>query len=243
MPNRILRDWTDSKTMNNLSWQEEVLFTRLIMKADDYGNFHADASLIKSLLFPRKDGIRANDIDGWLTRLEAAQLIRRYPAKGDTFLNIRNFGQRLDRAKRKFPQEPPETVTNESVVADNEPPPETNPNPETNPESRNETNGFAGENFTKIPPSLAMIEKMFLEANLTGAEEFFNEVEGRMGWANVNNWQVYTLAGISKRLKNLNNGKQAGSNSNRYRDARASVDAVKHLANEILRQPERGDSG
>lgn len=106
MPNRILRDWTDSITIDNLSWQEEVLFTRLIMKADDFGNFYRDGSLVKSLLFPRKDGLRASDINRWLKNLEAADLIRCYPAKGDTFLHIRNFGQRLDRTNRKFPEEP-----------------------------------------------------------------------------------------------------------------------------------------
>lgn len=106
MPNRILRDWTDSLPMNTLSWQEEVLFTRLIMKADDFGNFNRNASLVKSLLFPRKDDLRSNDVDRWLKNLEAAGLILTYPAKGDFFLHIRNFGQRLDKRSRKFPPEP-----------------------------------------------------------------------------------------------------------------------------------------
>lgn len=115
MPNRILRDWTDSKTMNTLSWQEEVLFTRLIMKADDFGNFYADALLLKSLLFPRKDGLRASDIDGWILNLESAHLVRRYPAKGETFLHIRNFNQRLRQKKRQFP-EPPADIDSDMTV-------------------------------------------------------------------------------------------------------------------------------
>lgn len=112
MPNRILRDWTDSAVMDKLTAQEEVLFTRLIMKADDYGNFYRNSSLIKSLLFPRKDGLRTSDVDRWLTSLEAADLIRCYPAKGDTFLHVRNFNQRLRQRVRKFP-EPPESVISE----------------------------------------------------------------------------------------------------------------------------------
>lgn len=128
MPNRILRDWTDSKKMDSLSFQEEVVFNRLIMKADDYGNFYRDASLIRSLLFPRKDGLRSADIDRWLTNLEAADLIRTYPAKGDTFLHIVNFGQRLRQKKRSFP-EPPESIDSDMSATcqqlDSNSPPET----------------------------------------------------------------------------------------------------------------------
>lgn len=108
MPNRVLRDWTDSKPVNSLSWQEEVLFTRIIMKADDYGNFNADPQIVKSLCFPRKNGMRESDISAWLKAIETAGVIRFYNAKGDTFLHIRNFKQRLDKSKRKFPEEPPE---------------------------------------------------------------------------------------------------------------------------------------
>lgn len=120
MPNRILRDWTDSKTIQILSWQEEVLFTRLIMKADDFGNFNGDPLMIKSLCFPRKDGVRVSDIECWLKKLEAAAIIRFYHANGDTFVHIRNFKQRLDKAKRKYPEEPVFFSDNDSVVMDND---------------------------------------------------------------------------------------------------------------------------
>lgn len=107
MPNRIIRDWTDSLIIDSLKYEEEVLFTRLIMKADDHGNFHANAKMIKSLCFPLKEAIRLSDIDRWLGSLQAAGLIRKYEAKGTQFLNIINFGQRLRQKKRMFPD--PET--------------------------------------------------------------------------------------------------------------------------------------
>lgn len=103
MPNRIIRDWTDSLIIDSLKFEEEVLFTRLIMKADDHGNFHANAKMIKSLCFPLKEAIRLSDIDRWLDSLQAAGLIRKYEAKGTQFLNIINFGQRLRQKKRMFP--------------------------------------------------------------------------------------------------------------------------------------------
>lgn len=106
MPNRIIRDWTDSLIIDSLKPEEEVLFVRLIMKADDHGNFHANSKMIKSLCFPLKD-IRLSDIDRWLGSLEATGLIRKYEAKGTQFLNIINFGQRLRQKKRMFPD--PET--------------------------------------------------------------------------------------------------------------------------------------
>lgn len=125
MANRVLRDWTDSKKVDKLSFQEEVLFVRLIMKADDYGNFNAEPHMVKSLCFPRKDGIRCNDISAWLSNLEATGLILTYQSNGDSFLHIKDFKQRLDRAKRKYPPEP---SANDSLVIDNDPRAETKRN-------------------------------------------------------------------------------------------------------------------
>ena len=107
MPNRILRDWTDSEAVNALSWQAECLFIRLIMKADDYGCFHGNPKLLKSLLFPLKDGLRDSDITRWLTELSASGMIRTYTADGGKpFVEIRNYGQRPRNSRRKFPAPP-----------------------------------------------------------------------------------------------------------------------------------------
>lgn len=114
MPNRIIRDWTDSLTMDSLKFEEEVLFARLIMKADDYGNFHANHKMIKSLCFPLKDTIRLSDIDRWLGSLEAAGLIAKYEVKGTQYLTILNFGQRLRQKRRMFPDPGGESVSDNS---------------------------------------------------------------------------------------------------------------------------------
>ena len=110
MPNRILRDWTDSEPVNSLSWPAECLFIRLIMKADDYGCFHGNPKLLKSLLFPLKDGLRDSDITRWLKELSASGMIRTYTADGGKpFVEIRNYGQRPRDSRRKFPAPPPES--------------------------------------------------------------------------------------------------------------------------------------
>jgi hypothetical protein len=106
MPNRILRDWTDSELINELSWQAEVLFTRLIMKADDFGRFSANEKLIRSLCFPLKDGVRDADITRWLAECEQAGLIVVYHVNSKAVLAIRNFGQRLRQKRELYPPPP-----------------------------------------------------------------------------------------------------------------------------------------
>ena len=115
MPNRILRDWTDSEPVNSLSWQAECLFIRLIMKADDYGCFSGNAKLLRSLLFPLKDGLRDTDISRWIAECVTAGLIRVYRAENKPFIEIRNYQQRLKNSRRKFPA-PPETSENSTEV-------------------------------------------------------------------------------------------------------------------------------
>lgn len=107
MPERMLRDWTDSEAVDKISWQAECLFVRLIMKADDYGRYHGNPKLLKSLLFPLKDCLRDADISRWIAECEKAGLIRVYTDKvsGKPFIEIRKYGQRLRTKKARFPDE------------------------------------------------------------------------------------------------------------------------------------------
>ena len=131
MPERLLRDWTDSEAVNALDPAAERLFTRLLMKADDYGLYTADSMLLRANLFPRLiDQIREADITRWIAACEKAGLIRLYTIaanapttpqdsvraanagrsaqdrKGKTFLSIVNFGQRLRQRRLKYPLPP-----------------------------------------------------------------------------------------------------------------------------------------
>jgi hypothetical protein len=114
MPNRILRDWTDSDKVNQLTPTAEVFFVRLIMKADDFGRFHADPRRLRSACYPLKDSIRDTDISRWLAECEKAGLIRCYDATGCRYLCIDNFGQRLRLMKEKHPAPPEMSVTRPS---------------------------------------------------------------------------------------------------------------------------------
>lgn len=105
MPNRMLRDWTNSEKVDSVSFQAEVFFARLIMKVDDYGCFYADPRLLKANLFPlRLDKVREADLTRWVAECHKAGLIVLYQADNQKkYLQINDFRQRLDKAKAKFP--------------------------------------------------------------------------------------------------------------------------------------------
>jgi hypothetical protein len=100
MPNRILRDWSDSYRFDGISSDAECLFIRLIMKADDFGGFHGDARIVDSICFPL--GTKTN-VARSLNELEARELVTFYHHAGRRYLTIANFGQRLRHTTRKFP--------------------------------------------------------------------------------------------------------------------------------------------
>jgi len=102
MPNRILRDYTDSELVDKLSAPAEVLFIRLFMKADDYGLFHANPKLVKSACFPLRE-VKESDIVKWLSECNEINLIDIYEVEGKKYLKINNFNQRLRVMTSKYP--------------------------------------------------------------------------------------------------------------------------------------------
>lgn len=103
MPNRILRDWTDSEAIDQLDVNAERFFTRLIMKVDDYGRYVANHKLLKSNLFPLRTDIRETDIPRWLAACEKSGLIVLYKVALKDYLQINNFKQVLRQKIEKYP--------------------------------------------------------------------------------------------------------------------------------------------
>lgn len=136
--NRIIRDWTTSDKMDELSSKAEVFFTRLIMKADDHGCFHASAKLLNAFLFPLKD-YEVSEILSLRKECEKAGLLKIYVVDGKNYLQIINFGQRLRTMKSKFPQ----PNDNPPTIDSKEP-------PELEEEGEEETEGEAKENAPTI---------------------------------------------------------------------------------------------
>ena len=92
MPNRVLRDTTDSENVNRLSILCEVFYYRLMMKADDYGSFHANTKLLKANLFPLRDNISELEIINCLNELVECSLIFLYEDENRKYLRISRFG-------------------------------------------------------------------------------------------------------------------------------------------------------
>lgn len=125
MPKRMLKDWTASENVDKLTPQAEVFFTRLIMKADDFGVFPNNDRLLKSTLYPLKDyGII--EVGAWKKECIALQLIIKFTADGKEYLAIKNFDQKLRRMKHTYPAPPMSAGCRTSVgqVSDDCPPEE-----------------------------------------------------------------------------------------------------------------------
>jgi hypothetical protein len=107
MPTRLLRDWTDSDRFDGISADAERLFVRLLMKADDYGRFHAEPRRLKAALFPLIDNLRQDALVRWLDELSTRQLVLLYESVDHRqLLAIPRFGQRLKQSVPKFPAPP-----------------------------------------------------------------------------------------------------------------------------------------
>ncbi len=103
MPNRMLRDWTDSLRFDGISSSSEQLFVRLLMKADDYGRFHSEPRLVRSMCFPL-GGPSESDVAESICDLSSRGLIATYVSGDRQFLAIVNWGQRFRGSKPKYPQ-------------------------------------------------------------------------------------------------------------------------------------------
>lgn len=167
MANRILRDWTTSETMDVLSPGAEVFFTRLIMKADDYGSFHQNPKLLKAALFPLKD-INLKQISDWLLECVSAKLIFLYEVDGKHYVRIKNFGQRLQNMRNAFPA--PNCESQEVTVSHRDSPPETKRNETETSRKPADADVFASGQtaFEEIQSDEIMVERLVQTVHKSG---------------------------------------------------------------------------
>lgn len=103
MPNRLLREGVcTSELINMLSAEEEVMFYRLLVVADDYGYADARPTILKAQCFPLKDKVTTNQIEWWLEALAGKGLIARYRKDGKPYLAVNRWEQRV-RSRQKYP--------------------------------------------------------------------------------------------------------------------------------------------
>lgn len=116
MPNRYVREKAiESERVNQLSWQGEVFYRRLINKVDDFGRYTANVRLLRSNVFPLQiDKVSDRDISRLLSECEQAGLLATWvqETEGKPYLVMNTW--ELGRAmKSEFPP-PPDSVARET---------------------------------------------------------------------------------------------------------------------------------
>ena len=142
MPNRIIKESiTTSEDISKLSFGAEVMFYRLMVKADDFGAYYGNVQILLNTLFPlQTTKVHAKNVRTWLEELCAAGLVFTFEHDGKQYIQISNWSkhQRIRTKKHKFPK-PDDNL--QQVAADcdklrlesNPIQSESNPNPNPNP--------------------------------------------------------------------------------------------------------------
>ena len=196
MPNRILRDWTDSEAVDNLSVFAERFFTRLIMKADDFGRYSANLKLLKSTLFPLKNDIRETDIARWITECKTTGLIALYNVSSKDYMQINNFKQVLRQKNEKYPRPTDDNQVLSISVAD-----ASLKRNETENEVEESNNDIFFHFFRRVSGKHITDDQLNLE--IAKFKNRYPNVDINQAGALINTW-VANIGKIEKRVKNLN---------------------------------------
>jgi hypothetical protein len=129
MATRIIRDGIlTSERVNALSERAELFYRRLMSVVDDYGRFPANLTLLRAACYPLKlDSVKEDSIKKHLAEAEDAGLIVLYTVAAKAYLELQDFGQRIQ-SKSKYPG-PDEAVPEKRgpTVAHGDPPWKTAP--------------------------------------------------------------------------------------------------------------------
>jgi len=124
MPTRILRDGIlSSRAVNAVSEPAEILYRRLMSVVDDFGRAEADPDLLRAKCFPLQlERWPTERVREFLAELGESPLVTVYHRGEKSYIQIENFGQRLQ-SKERFPAPTPEEVatragSNSRSVAD-----------------------------------------------------------------------------------------------------------------------------
>ena len=123
MPSRILKESIcTSENLATISAEAEVLFYRLIVKADDFGLYYGSPKILASLLFPLNVPTEKK-VSSWLAELVNGGLVATYRAEdGRQYLKLLSWdkhqNRRATKPKYPLPQEFDNTCS-QGVSSDN----------------------------------------------------------------------------------------------------------------------------
>jgi len=97
-----------SRKVNSVSIGAECLYIRVLLLTDDFGRYHADPRILKSLAFSLR-GVTTKTILKWLRELVEIGLIKLYSVNNEEYLEIARFEDfqtfRTDRKRQEgFPK-------------------------------------------------------------------------------------------------------------------------------------------
>lgn len=187
MPNRIINEKIrTSKSINALSDFQFRLWAYLLTYVDDYGRGSADPELLKGFVFPRRNGIREQDIQKGLEALERNGSILLYDVAGEPYLCLPNWGkyQRIQTKVSKFPEPSENDISRWVTVNHGESPLESNPesriqNP--NPEARDAPAREACTNYF-CKPTVEEIKAFCKEKHYELDASYFYDHYEANGW-------------------------------------------------------------
>lgn len=118
MPSRMIREgMIDSEALHRAGEAAEVLFTRLMLVADDYGRFDGRVSVICRRCWPLGGPDEAS-VNERLCALAREALVMLYEVGGKSFICIPKFHQRLRLKKPSKWPDPPKLSTHDSHMPD-----------------------------------------------------------------------------------------------------------------------------
>lgn len=123
MPSRIIKESIcTSEDLAAISPEAEVLFYRLIVKADDFGLYHGNPQIIASMCFPLAPP-KEQRVKAWISELCKAGLVGTYTGDdGKKYISLLSWSkhQQQRAAKSKFPLPTSlDNSCNQSLESDN----------------------------------------------------------------------------------------------------------------------------
>jgi len=112
MPNRYVRESAiESERVNQLSWQGEVFFRRLINRVDDFGRLGANPQLLRASIFPLQiDKVSVEDVTQLIKECHDCHLLATYQGgDGKAYLVLAQWEKGRAKASR-YPSPPDEIV-------------------------------------------------------------------------------------------------------------------------------------
>lgn len=155
MPNRIIKESICySDDIDRLSWFEEVVFYRLLVRCDDNGRLDARPAFLRSMLFATRQNVDEHHVDAAVDTLAETGLVARYEAAGRPYLYFPKWAlhQRVRNVRSKYPA-PPDVPLPPSAAACGTLPPESESETISQSESEVESESGGGRAAAFVPPT------------------------------------------------------------------------------------------